>query len=313
MKHGIKLRKLQRTPSHRWALLRNLVSALLHHEQIKTTLPKAKEAARMAEKIITLGKKANDPARRAAMAFLMPGHSYNPNASYGPVSPPRPTGYPASEAGSDSSSANPEEFVPPTSLMPKLFTTLSERYASRPGGYTRIHKFGRRPGDNAPHAIVELVDGPRDLRFEMVARAVGRESAQAGVALEGAAGAEELEGVLRERTKLGLDKVLRYRGEAGRKNFMDKAKAWENTLRAEESAAGGHRRAQAGLEERNRSERGRVEKPFEGRRHLAGERMAGMSVAHTGLGLARGALGRRTAAGADRTPRFLGEAADQQV
>jgi hypothetical protein len=111
--------------------------------------------------------------------------------------------------------------------MPKLFTTLSERYASRPGGYTRIHKFGRRPGDNAPHAIVELVDGPRDLRFEMVARAVGREVAQAGVAFEGEAGGEELEGVLRERTKLGLDKVLRYRGEAGRKNFMDKAKAWE--------------------------------------------------------------------------------------
>lgn len=117
--------------------------------------------------------------------------------------------------------------------MPKLFTTLSERYASRPGGYTRIHKFGRRPGDNAPHAIVELVDGPRDLRFEMVARAVGREVAQAGAAapagvvFEGEAGKEELEGVLRERTKLGLDKVLRYRGETGRKNFMDKAKAWE--------------------------------------------------------------------------------------
>lgn len=117
--------------------------------------------------------------------------------------------------------------------MPKLFTTLSERYASRPGGYTRIHKFGRRPGDNAPHAIVELVDGPRDLRFEMVARAVGREVAQAGagapagVVFEGDAGKEELEGVLRERTKLGLDKVLRYRGETGRKNFMDKAKAWE--------------------------------------------------------------------------------------
>ena len=78
MKHGVKLRKLQRTPSHRWALLRwvirpvqpcdtlrrssqnlilrNLVSALLHHEMIRTTLPKAKEAARMAEKVCGFGK-----------------------------------------------------------------------------------------------------------------------------------------------------------------------------------------------------------------------------------------------------------------
>ncbi len=60
-------------------------------------------------------------------------------------------------------------------MVPKLFSDLATRYADRPGGYTRVHKFGNRPGDNAPHAILELVDNPRDLRFQMTARAVGWE------------------------------------------------------------------------------------------------------------------------------------------
>jgi len=64
-------------------------------------------------------------------------------------------------------------FLLEPSLTPKLFETLARRYAERPGGYTRIHKFGHRPGDNAPHAVLELVDGPRDLRLEMAARAAG--------------------------------------------------------------------------------------------------------------------------------------------
>jgi hypothetical protein len=58
-------------------------------------------------------------------------------------------------------------------LFPKVFGTFAQRYATRPGGYTRIHKFGNRKGDNAPEAIVELVDNPRDLRWEMTSRAVG--------------------------------------------------------------------------------------------------------------------------------------------
>ena len=58
-------------------------------------------------------------------------------------------------------------------LMPKLFGPLAQRYASRVGGYTRVHKFGNRPGDNAPHAILELVDNPQDIKFEMAARSVG--------------------------------------------------------------------------------------------------------------------------------------------
>ncbi|KAF7339391.1 hypothetical protein MSAN_02153000 [Mycena sanguinolenta] len=132
MKHGVAFRKLSRTTSHRMLMLRNLVTSLFEHEQIKTTLPKARETARMAEKIITLGKRGDQAAHARASALLL----------------------------------KPE-------LLPKLFTTFAKRYAQRPGGYTRIHKFGNRPGDNAPHAVLELVDNPRDIRWEITSRAVG--------------------------------------------------------------------------------------------------------------------------------------------
>lgn len=62
--------------------------------------------------------------------------------------------------------------------MPKLFKELSARYASRAGGYTRVHRFGNRKGDHAPNAILELVDNPNDIRFSMTAKAVGREMAK---------------------------------------------------------------------------------------------------------------------------------------
>jgi hypothetical protein len=99
-------------------------------------------------------------------------------------------------------------FLLAPSLVPKVFETLAARYANRPGGYTRIHKFGHRQGDNAPHAVLELVDGPRDLKFEMAARATGWDvlssrlqtrSARALVQ-EGVGGAREIEQtIVRER------------------------------------------------------------------------------------------------------------------
>ncbi|KAK4683482.1 large subunit ribosomal protein L17, partial [Tremellales sp. Uapishka_1] len=248
MKHGIKLRKLQRTPSHRYALLRNLVSALLHHEQIKTTLPKAKEAARMAEKIITLGKRGTNPARQKAEAFLMPSHHYpSSSLSNGPVAPPKPLEYPISQ----STHTDPETFEPPTSLLPKLFTTLSKRYHDRPGGYTRIQKFGKRPGDNAPVAILSLVGGPRDMKFEMVARALGKETVRLGirgdVKLDAAVDGEAETAYdyahpgLRERTRYGIERVLKYRGEEGRAELEKRASAFADELIAENTALGGHR------------------------------------------------------------------------
>ncbi|KAJ8521413.1 hypothetical protein ONZ45_g1845 [Pleurotus djamor] len=131
MKHGVAFRKFSRTSSHRMLMLRNLVTSLFEHEQIRTTLPKARDTARLAEKIITLGKSGDLASQRKAAAFLL----------------------------------KPD-------LLPKLFGAFATRYSSRPGGYTRIHKFGNRQGDNAPQAVLELVDNPRDLRYELTSRAV---------------------------------------------------------------------------------------------------------------------------------------------
>ena len=119
MRHRLGLRKLNRTSSHRLAMLRNMTNSLLRHEVIKTTLPKAKELRRVAEPIITLGKKPSLANRRLAFNRLRDRE-----------------------------------------VVGKLFETLGPRYAKRNGGYLRILKFGFRVGDNAPMALVELVDRP---------------------------------------------------------------------------------------------------------------------------------------------------------
>jgi len=117
MRHRHGLRKLNRTSSHRLAMLRNMTNSLLTHEVIRTTLPKAKELRRVAEPLITLGKEPTLANRRLALARLG-----DKNVVY------------------------------------KLFNELGPRYAKRPGGYLRILKFGFRLGDNAPMALVELMD-----------------------------------------------------------------------------------------------------------------------------------------------------------
>jgi len=119
MRHGNGLRKLNRTSSHRLAMLRNMSNSLIEHEVIKTTLPKAKEFRMVVEPLITLGKKDNLANRRLAFNRLRDRE-----------------------------------------MVSKLFTELGPRYATRPGGYLRILKFGFRHGDNAPMALVELVDRP---------------------------------------------------------------------------------------------------------------------------------------------------------
>lgn len=120
MRHGLSGRKLNRTSSHRKALFANLAQALIEHEQITTTLPKAKDLRPIVEKLITLGKKKSLAARRQAIAQI-----------------------------------RSEE------LAAKLIGPLADRYQKRNGGYVRIIKAGFRYGDNAPLAIIELVD--RDL------------------------------------------------------------------------------------------------------------------------------------------------------
>jgi large subunit ribosomal protein L17 len=119
MRHGNGLRKLNRTSSHRLAMLRNMTVSLLRHEEITTTLPKAKELRRVVEPMITLGKKASLANRRLAFDRL------------------RDRG-----------------------IVEKLFGDLGPRYAKRNGGYLRILKTGFRKGDNAPLALVTLLDRP---------------------------------------------------------------------------------------------------------------------------------------------------------
>ncbi len=117
MRHRISGRKLNRTSSHRKAMFANMAAALVKHEQIRTTLPKAKELRPVVDKLITLGKRGNLHARRQALSVLQD-----------------------------------------TGLAEKLFGPLAERYADRPGGYTRVVRAGFRYGDAAPMAYIELVD-----------------------------------------------------------------------------------------------------------------------------------------------------------
>ena len=117
MKHNIKNKKLNKTSTHRKAMFMNLSNALIKHEQISTTLPKAKELKRFVEKIITLGKNGDLLSRRKAISILQD-----------------------------------------IKMVKKVFDVFADRYKDRQGGYTRVVKLGNRFGDNAPTAIIELVD-----------------------------------------------------------------------------------------------------------------------------------------------------------
>lgn len=123
MRHRNGARKLNRTSSHRKAMFSNMVVSLLVHEQIKTTLPKAKELRSIADKMITLGKRGTLHTRRQAFSYLRDD-----------------------------------------TALSKLFGTLAERYKDRNGGYTRVLKAGFRYGDNAPVAVIELVDRDVDAK-----------------------------------------------------------------------------------------------------------------------------------------------------
>jgi len=123
MRHGLKQTSLNRTSQHRLAMFANMAAALVKHEQITTTLVKAKELRPFTEKLVTLAKKAKaDPKtslakRRQAMAIMRDAEQ-----------------------------------------VKKLFDVLGDRYAGRNGGYIRIMKAGFRYGDAAPMAVIEFVD-----------------------------------------------------------------------------------------------------------------------------------------------------------
>lgn len=124
MRHRNSGRKLGRTPAHRKALFANMAAALIKHEQIRTTLPKAKELRPVVERLITLGKRGGLHARRQALSRLHGDRA----------------------------------------MAEKLFSTLAERYKDRAGGYTRVLQAGYRYGDAAPMAVIELVDRDPDAK-----------------------------------------------------------------------------------------------------------------------------------------------------
>lgn len=119
MRHRNQGRKLGRTSAHREAMFANMTAALIKHEQIKTTLPKAKELRPIVERLVTLSRRgaADLHARRQALAQ-----------------------------------------VRDAAQVRKLFDVLGPRYAERPGGYTRVLKAGFRHGDNAQMAFIEFID-----------------------------------------------------------------------------------------------------------------------------------------------------------
>ena len=123
MRHRKQGRKLNRTASHRKAMFANMSAALIEHEQIVTTLPKAKELRSVVDKLISLGKRGDLHARRQAISKIRD-----------------------------------------VEQVKKLFDTLGPRYKDRNGGYTRVLKAGFRYGDNAPMAVIELVDRDVDAK-----------------------------------------------------------------------------------------------------------------------------------------------------
>ena len=118
MRHGKRGRKLNRTSAHRIALFRNQVQSLIQEERIVTTLAKAKELRRIAEKVVTRGKRQDDVAAQRWV----------------------------------------RRWVPKRELVKKLFDDIAPRFEDRPGGYTRIVKLGPRQGDGAEMAVLEFVD-----------------------------------------------------------------------------------------------------------------------------------------------------------
>lgn len=119
MKHGVKGRKFGRYSKHRKSMFANLAKSLIKHEQIITTLPKAKDLRPIIEKMVTCAKAGDLAARRRIIAKL----------------------------------GNQPE-------VEMLFNNIAERFKDRPGGYTRILKYGHRQGDCAPMAVIQFVDYP---------------------------------------------------------------------------------------------------------------------------------------------------------
>ena len=234
MRHLRAHRKLGRTTAHRMSMLRNLATSLINaqDERIITTLPKAKELRPFVERAITLSRHATNlegdnkevqavHLRRQAAGFFHAGNRQQ-KASTG---------------------RRNQERAPRTAgvlALRRLFDELGERFKDRPGGYTRIIKLGRRDGDNAELAIIELVDNRRE-----------REAAESGKRAKAAASGKK------KTARAGKEVEETGSRRGGRK--ADKTFEKEETTRAR----GRGKAADAGLEDQ-KPKGGRRAKKTEG-------------------------------------------------
>ncbi|MBK6723470.1 MAG: 50S ribosomal protein L17 [Acidobacteria bacterium] len=163
MRHLKAHRKLGRTTEHRMSMLRNMATSLINadKEHIVTTIQKAKELRPFVEKVITLARKAQGlegqdgklrevHLRRQAARYFHAGNSTFKIAQ-------------SRFRGKKGEAKEPIERTAGVKAVQRLFSELGVRYKDRNGGYTRIIKLGRRQGDNAEMAVIELVDNPREL------------------------------------------------------------------------------------------------------------------------------------------------------
>lgn len=140
MRHRKRTFKVGRTGSHKRAMLSNMMKSLIENERIMTTVVKAKELRRHAEKMITLAKKKTLASKRQAIATL--------KVAFNPLS---------TKEARDAKAGDKSEFSRDRLVIDKLFGELSERFSTRNGGYTRIIRAGDRIGDSAPTCYIEYL------------------------------------------------------------------------------------------------------------------------------------------------------------
>ena len=140
MRHQKRTFKLNRNSSHRRCMLSNMLKSLIEHEQIETTVPKAKELRRHADRLVTLAKKNTLASKRRAISKLM--------ITYNSLSP---------KEARNAKQGNLSAYNTDRKVINKLFNELSQRYASRFGGYTRIIRKGNRQGDSTLLCVIEYI------------------------------------------------------------------------------------------------------------------------------------------------------------
>jgi large subunit ribosomal protein L17 len=176
----VKYRHLSRDSAARKALLRGLVTQLVEFEHIHTTRAKAKEAQKLADKLITLAKRNNEPCRRSAQGILYVRfprfrpieilHVFENSVHCLWWTARKPVWELQRTHGWHQRTQTPHAH------LPKLFGELRQRYLNREGGYTRVVRTEpKNTYDQGESAILEFVDGPRDSRFMITAKAVARD------------------------------------------------------------------------------------------------------------------------------------------